>query len=113
MTVPKNRLISGALRSAYVSNSPAINKNMIRPQSAKFPSRPVGGLFASTTIVMIGDSTRSVYRSLVVLVIAFIVLSGYTCVAIRRKEFTTMSAKKNLCAMIDIDLHRKITEAKD
>jgi hypothetical protein len=40
-------------------------------------------------------------------------LSGYTCVAIRRKEITTMAEKKNLCAMIDIDLHRKITEAKD
>jgi hypothetical protein len=31
--------------------------------------------------------------------------SGYTCIAIRRKEITTMSTKKNLCAMIDIDLH--------
>jgi hypothetical protein len=40
-------------------------------------------------------------------------LSGYTCFAIRRKEITTMTEKKNLCAMIDIDLHRKITEAKD
>jgi hypothetical protein len=54
-----------------------------------------------------------VHDSLVVLVIAFVVLSGYTCVAIRRKEITTMAEKKNLCAMIDIDLHRKITEAKD
>jgi hypothetical protein len=40
-------------------------------------------------------------------------LSSYTCFTIRRKEITTMSEKKNLCAMIDIDLHRKITEAKD
>jgi hypothetical protein len=63
--------------------------------------------------LLIGAYASFVRGSLVVLVIAFIVLSGYTCFTSRQKEVTTMAEKKNLCAMIDIDLHQKITEAKD
>jgi len=63
--------------------------------------------------VQIGAYVCFVCGSLVVLVIAFAMPFGYTCFTIRRREIATMAAKKNLCAQIDIDLHRKITEAKE
>ena len=54
-----------------------------------------------------------VYDSLVVLVIAFVMPFGYTCVAISGKENNTMPATKNLCAQIPTDLHQRVCEARE
>ena len=37
----------------------------------------------------------------------------YTCFAISGKENDTMPATKNLCAQISLDLHQKISEARE
>ena len=48
-----------------------------------------------------------------VLVIAFAVPFEYTWVTIKRKGINTMAATKNLCAQIGLDLHQKISEARE
>jgi len=54
-----------------------------------------------------------VFGFLVVLVIAFAMPFGYTCVAIRRKENSDMAATRNLCAQIPIALHDQVSEARE
>jgi predicted DNA-binding protein len=49
----------------------------------------------------------------VVLVIAFPQAYGYTVITTNRKENGSMAATKNLCAQISLDLHQKISEAKE
>lgn len=63
--------------------------------------------------VHIGGYARFVRHSLVVLVIAFAMPFEYTWVTIKRKENRTMAATKNLCAQVPIDLHQKISEARE
>jgi len=63
--------------------------------------------------VQIGAYACFVCGSLVVLVIAFAMPFGYTCVAIRRKENSDMAATRNLCAQIPIALHDQVCEARE
>ena len=51
--------------------------------------------------------------SLVVLVIAFSMPFGYTCLAISGKENSTMPATRNLCAQLPLDLHQRVCEARE
>ena len=63
--------------------------------------------------IHIGGYACFVSQSLVVLVIAFAVPFEYTWVTIKRKGINTMAATKNLCAQIGLDLHQKISEARE
>ena len=75
------------------------------------PSRKfVGGYFCFPATVTFASF---VSESLVVMVIAFVQLSVYTCVAIKRKGISIMAETKNLCALIPLDLHNRVTEAKE
>ena len=71
-----------------------------------------GRLFRPLT-VLIGGYACFVPESLVVVVIAFSMPFGYTYVAINGKENNAMPATKNLCAQISLELHQKISEAKE
>ena len=64
-------------------------------------------------IVHIGGYACFVYDSLVVLVIAFVMPFGYTCLAISGKENNTMPATRNLCAQVPLDLHQRVCEARE
>ena len=63
--------------------------------------------------VHIGGYARFVCHSLVVLVIAFSMPFEYTWVTIKRKENDTMPETRNLCAQVPIDLHQKISKARE
>ena len=63
--------------------------------------------------VHIGGYACFVHDSLVVLVIAFAMPFGYTCVAISGKENNIMPATRNLCAQLPIDLHQRVCEARE
>jgi hypothetical protein len=49
----------------------------------------------------------------VVLVIAFVLLSGYTVVTTNGKENSSMEQKKNLCAQVPLSLHAQVCEARE
>jgi predicted DNA-binding protein len=49
----------------------------------------------------------------VVLVIAFVLLSGYTVVTTNGKEHGSMEQKKNLCAQVPLSLHAQVCEARE
>jgi len=68
-----------------------------RPQPASFKAGQWTAFFVPT--IHIGDYACFVYASLLVLVIAFSMPFGYTCLAIRRKENDTMPVTRNLCAL--------------
>ena len=99
----ETRMIRTPLRS---------KKQKGRPRPANFQGRPVDGLFRFLT-VYIGGYACFVYDSLVVLVIAFAMPFGYTCVAISGKENNTMPATRNLCAQLPLDLHQRVCEARE
>ena len=63
--------------------------------------------------VPFGGNACFVHGSLVVLVIASTMPFEYTRVTIKRKENNTMAQTKNLCAQVPIDLHQKISEARE
>ena len=63
--------------------------------------------------VHIGGYACFVSQSLVVLVIALSMPFSYTCLAISGKENDTMPATKNLCAQISLELHQKISDARE
>ncbi len=63
--------------------------------------------------VHIGRYASFVHNSLVVMVIAFSMPFGYTCVAISGKENDTMPATRNLCAQLPLDLHQRVCEARE
>ncbi|WP_304966182.1 hypothetical protein, partial [uncultured Oscillibacter sp.] len=48
-----------------------------------------------------------------VLVIAFVLLSGYTVVTTNGKENGSMEQKKNLCAQVPLSLHAQVCEARE
>ena len=87
-------------------------KEICRPQSADHPGRSVGGFFIIQS-VQIGGYAWLVFGSLVVMVIAFSMPFGYTCVAISGKENNTMPATRNLCAQLPLDLHQRVCEARE
>lgn len=72
----------------------------------------VGGFFI-IWYVHIGRYASFVSNSLVVMVIAFSMPFGYTCVAIRGKENDTMPETRNLCAQLPLDLHQRVCEARE
>jgi hypothetical protein len=47
------------------------------------------------------------------LVIAFVLLSGYTVVTTNGKENGSMEQKKNLCAQVPLSLHAQVCEARE
>ena len=63
--------------------------------------------------VHIGRYASFVHNSLVVMVIAFSMPFGYTCLAISGKENSTMPATRNLCAQLPLDLHQRVCEARE
>ena len=63
--------------------------------------------------VHIGRYASFVHNSLVVMVIAFSMPFGYTCLAISGKENDTMPATRNLCAQLPLDLHQRVCEARE
>lgn len=72
----------------------------------------VGGFFI-IWYVHIGRYASFVHNSLVVMVIAFSMPFGYTCVAISGKENDTMPETRNLCAQLPLDLHQRVCEARE
>ena len=72
----------------------------------------VGGFFI-IWYVHIGRYASFVHNSLVVMVIAFSMPFGYTCLAISGKENSTMPATRNLCAQLPLDLHQRVCEARE
>ena len=58
-------------------------------------------------------SALCVQRSSVVLVIAFVLLSGYTVVTTNGKEHGSMEQKKNLCAQVPLSFHAQVCEARE
>ena len=72
----------------------------------------VGGFFI-IWYVHIGRYASFVHNSLVVMVIAFSMPFGYTCLAISGKENDTMPETRNLCAQLPLDLHQRVCEARE
>lgn len=70
-------------------------------------------LLSCRSSVQIGTYASFVCGSLVVLVIAILWLSGYTCVAINGKESDRMTETKNLCAQIPLELHAQVCEERE
>ena len=81
-----------------------------RPQPANFKAGQWTAFFVPP--IHIGDYACFVYQSLLVMVIAFSMLFGYTCLAISGKENSTMPETRNLCAQLPLDLHQRVCEAQ-
>ena len=82
-----------------------------RPQPANFQADQWTAFFVPP--VHIGGYACFVSQSLLVLVIALSMPFSYTCLAISGKENDTMPATKNLCAQISLELHQKISDARE
>ena len=68
--------------------------------------------FCVLPAVWIGSYACIVPHSLVVLVIAFLPAFEYTCLKIKQGGYP-MEERKNLCALIPIELHNQVTEARE
>lgn len=74
---------------------------------------PGEAFYFKKTLPALVEYASCVHHSSLVLVIAFVRLSGYTVVTTNGKENGSMEQKKNLCAQIPLSLHEQVSEARE